>query len=386
MRAAVPTLVYPAPLGLSESHMKRGTFLWLLLAPSLWAATPENCSALLEGVREGHGIPALAAAVVDEDVTVAIGAAGQRNALTPVLVTIDDHWQIASCTKSMTASVAAMLVEEKLLRWNSTVGEVIGSLDGRLDSDWSPVTLEQLFHHLGGAPERPPSALWKAALAQHGTAVDQRWSFVRGLLSRNPAVPPGSRWIYSDSGYAIAGAMMERAAGRSWEELMRNKLFKPLGMSHAGFGPSSSPNQLDQPWGHHHSQAGYRPVPPGPDADNPPAIAPAAAVHCSMSDLARYAAWHLAGEHGKCRLLTEASFHKLHTSAPGEDYAMGWAVTKRKWAGGTALMHSGDNDTFYAELWLGVGENTAFMAAANASNPEAHAACHEAIRKLINAY
>ena len=127
-------------------------------------------------------------------------------------------------------------------------------------------------------------------------------------------------------------------------------------------------------------------MPPGPLADNPPAIAPAAAAHCSIEDFARYAAWQLAGDRGDGWLLKPESFTKLHTPPEGQDYAMGWAVTKRKWAGGVTLMHNGENEMFYAVMWLGPRENTCFVAACNADCYEASAACDEAITMLINKY
>ncbi len=349
-------------------------------------AEPDDVSRMLEAIREEHDIPALAAAVMDEGKLVAIGAAGFRNVLVPVSVTLDDQWHLGSCTKSMTASVAAMLVEEGKLRWDVTIAEMFPELADDIEPGWREATLEQLLVHRGGAPHEPPAGLWKLALAQRGTAVEQRAAFVKGLLMREPAVRPGTHWIYSDCGYAIAGVMMERVAGESWEDLLRHRLFEPLGMTTAGFGAPATEGQLDQPWGHRGYDSPYRPAPPGPDADNPPAIAPAAAVHCSIADFARYAQWHIYGARGDGWLLSEESFKRLHTPPDEQEYAMGWAVTKRRWAGGVTLMHTGENTMFYAVMWLGPGENTAFVAASNADSYESTEACDEAIRRLINRY
>jgi hypothetical protein len=118
----------------------------------------------------------------------------------------------------------------------------------------------------------------------------------------------------------------------------------------------------------------------------PPAIGPAATVHCSIADLAKYAAWQVAGARGEGTLLSPESFQKLHTPPSEQEYAMGWAVTRRRWAGGTALMHSGETLTFYSVMWLAPGENTVFVAAANVDNPDAAAACDDAVRALINRY
>lgn len=348
------------------------------------AAEVRDVSAHLERIRDKHEIPALAAAAIVDGEIVAIGATGKRNADNTTPVTIDDKWHVGSCTKSMTASVAAMLVEEGTLAWNTSIADMLPEIP--MKEAWRTVTLEDLLVHRGGAPHEPPRHLWKEACEQRGTPTEQRLAFVTGILANEPERPPETKWIYSDAGYSIAGAMMERATGQAWEDLMRERLFLPLGMFSAGFGAPASPGKVDQPWGHLGYEVPFKPVPPGPAADNPPAIGPAGTVHCSIADLARYVAWHVAGDRGEGWLLEPESFKKLHE--PGEDqtYGMGWCNLRRRWAGGTALMHTGENTMFYAVMWLGPGANTAFVAAANADGYDATDACDDAIRDLINEF
>lgn len=351
-----------------------------------FAAQPTDVSSSLEKIREEFDVPSLAAAAFDEGELVAIGSDGVRNVRRNTEVTDDDLWILSSCTKSMTASVAAILVEEGVIKWTSTLGDIFPDVSECMHADWRDVTLEQLLTHRGGAPHDPPPALLKAAEARAGTPRIQRFEFLVGLVSRKPAVEPGTKWIYSDSGYAVAGAMLERAANRDFEELMRDRLFAPLGLESAGFGPPATPGKADQPWGHHGYEAPFKPVAPGPDADYPPTFAPAATVHMTVSDFARYANWHVQGDRGNAPLLRPSSFAKLHTPPDGQEYAMGWAVTNRRWAGGRALMHSGDNTNFYAVMWLSPGENTCFVAVCNADCADAANACDAAIRLLINRF
>src|SRR5438046_10756517 len=105
-------------------------------------------------------------------------------------------------------------------------------------------------------------------------------------------------------------------------------------MSSAGLCAPASVDKVDQPWGHKKKMlSGREPVPPGPGADNPLAISPAGAVHCSLGDLAKYAAFHMAGERGQNKLLTAESFKKLHTVVAGnDDYALDCMVLKPPWA------------------------------------------------------
>ena len=166
---------------------------------------------------------------------------------------------------------------------------------------------------------------------------------------------------------------------------MRTMLFKPLGMASAGFGPPASVGQVDQPWGHRKGTSGIKAVAPGPGADNPLAISPAGAVHCSLGDLAKYAAFHMAGERGGNPFLKSESFKKLHEPM-GDDYALGWVVVKRQWAGGRALTHSGSNTMFYVVVWMAPEKNCAVIIASNIGVNEAAAGCDEVAGKLIQEY
>jgi CubicO group peptidase (beta-lactamase class C family) len=377
-----------SPLLLWSAHeMKLRVFAAATLGFALsLRAEPVDVSSRLERIRVEHQLPALAAAAYDEGGLVAIGATGRRRARNNEPVTLDDRWHLASCTKSMTASLAAMLVEDGLISWDSTIGEIFPDLAPKMKKAWRGVTLEQLLVHRGGAPHDPPADLWKAAIARVGTPTEQRLAFVKGILGAEPERPPGSHWIYSDSGYAIVGAMLEKITGQPWEDLLRTRLFEPLGLKSAGFGAPATTGAVSEPWGHKGESPPYQPVPPGPTDDNPPAIGPAASVHMNIADFARYAAWHVEGERGWGTLLTEDSFHKLHTPPEEQRYAMGWAVVRRKWANGNALMHNGENTMFYAVMWLGPGQDTCFVAACNCDGAGAEEACNDAIAMLINSF
>jgi CubicO group peptidase (beta-lactamase class C family) len=351
-------------------------------------AYSDPVSKTLEAIREKHDLPALAAAVVVDGEIVVTNAVGFRRSGGPEHVTVDDRFHLGSVTKSMTATVAAMLVEQGKISWTTTVGDAFPDLKGEIHPDYLGVTLEQLLSHRGGAPGKAPRDLWVEAWAANGTPAEQRLVFAKGLLALKPEATPGTKFIYSNQGYAIAGVMLEKATGRTWEDLLRSMLFEPLGMASAGFGAPASIARVDQPWGHTRKMfAGRDPVPPGPRADNPAAIGPAGAVHCSIGDLAKYAAFHMAGERGESKLLTAESFKKLHiAAADNDDYALGWMVRKRGWAKGRALMHNGSNTMFYVVVWMAPKIDCAVVVASNVGADEAFEGCDEVAGEMIRQY
>ncbi len=344
---------------------------------------PADVARLLETIRAKYNVPSLAVAVVFDGKIVATNAVGVRKSGDSQRVTPGDKYHLGSITKSMTATVAAMLVEQGKISWSTTVGEVFPELKAQIDSKYRNVTLEQLLSQRGGVPGEPPPDLWKAAWEAEGTPSEQRLAFIKGILSRKPEADAGTKFIYSNQGYAIAGVMLERTSGKSWEDLMRTMLFEPLGMKSAGFGAPATPDKVDQPSGHTSKLFfGIKPVPPGPGADNPLAISPAGAVHCSMEDLAKYVSFHMAGERGQSKLLKAETFKKLHTPVAGGDYALGWVVLERKWAHGRTLMHNGSNTMFYAVIWAAPNRDCAIVVATNIGSSKADDACDDAATQV----
>ncbi|HPC93513.1 MAG TPA: serine hydrolase domain-containing protein [Sedimentisphaerales bacterium] len=363
----------------------------LLLASSRAAAASASLDVLLEPIREANRLPALAAAVVKGRDTVAVGAVGLRKADSPERVTADDKWHIGSCTKSMTATLAAMLVEDGTLRWDMTLAEMFPELESQMQAEWRDVTLEQLLAHRGGAPhELDESGLW-GRLWQRADRPPraQREYLARELLTKHkPVAPPGTKYIYSNAGYALIGHAIEEALDRPWEEVLRERLFAPLGMTSAGFGAPANVGKVDQPWGHKAGEDGaFEPVAPGLHADNPAAIGPGGTVHCSIADFARYAAWQLAGARGEGTWLHPETFERLHVPfASDSEYAFGWVATSRSWGGGTVLTHAGSNTMFYAVIWIAPKKDFAVVVCTNAGGPVAEKATDTTAATLIREY
>ena len=345
--------------------------------------TPDDAKTL-ETIRVARSVPALAVAVILDGKIVAANAVGFRKEGDRERVARDDKFHVGSVTKSMTATLAARLVDEGKIAWTTTVGEVFSESKNRIHPDYRSVTLEQLLAQRGGAPGAPPEELWAKAWKATGPPKSQRLEFVKGLLALKPEAPPGTKYIYSNQGYAIAGTMLEKKTGIAWEDLMRRYLFEPLQMKSAGFGAPATKRKVDQPWGHN----GLRPVAPeAPQSDNPVAIGPAGTVHCSIEDLAKYAAFHMAGDRGEGKLLKPGTFKKLHTAvAANDDYALGWKVLQPKWAQGSALWHNGTNTTFYAVVWIAPNRNFAVVTATNAGGDNGAKACDDAATEMIQKF
>ena len=262
----------------------------------------------------------------------------------------------------------------------------------------APVTLEQLLQHRSGLSEgfTFTTTIWPEIWKLEGPLPEQRRQVLKLVFKDAPGAAPGLSYQYSNCGYAIAGAMCEAVTGRTWEDLMRERIFAPLGMTTAGFGPPGTPGQIDQPWGHHLGfwTRRWKAFPPGEkESDNPAAIGPAGNVHCSLADWARFALCHLRGERGESGLIVPSSkegvqlradtFRLLHSPTLGGNYAFGWLVEERDWGGGKVLTHAGSNTMWTSLIWLAPQRNLALLAATNLANTAAFTACDAVVGQLI---
>jgi CubicO group peptidase (beta-lactamase class C family) len=209
--------------------------------------------AILQPYLAHFNLPALAGAVVKDGKVVAAGAVGTRRIGTESPVSLADRFHIGSNTKAMTSLLAAMLVESGKLRWTSTVAEVFPELVGSAAPDIQNITLEQLLSHTSGIPSDTDQheKLIQRSFAQEKRNLDElRYGIVLELVKQPLSSAPGKQFAYANMGYLLAGAMLERVSGRTWEELIAEHAFDRLGLKTAGFGPQARLGRVDAPLGH----------------------------------------------------------------------------------------------------------------------------------------
>jgi CubicO group peptidase (beta-lactamase class C family) len=343
----------------------------------------------LEQVRRECDAPALAAAVAHRGYSARVWVAGSRGAGKTAPVEAADVWHLGSISKSFTATLAARLIEQEAMGWDTTVGSVLGELVPEMQAAYRGVTLRHLLSNRAGMPtDIAVSQLLTFLLDDAREVRAQRRRFSRIVLQMKPTSSPGERYQYSNCGYVVAGAMMEALTGRSWEELMKLHVFSPLGLRSAGFGAPDAgmAGQLQQPVGHStdvnarllklFGGRGLRALRPGSatQTDNPRVLGPAATVHMNLEDLLVYLAAHRDSD----PLLRPESWRTLHTPPFGGDYAMGWI---RRSDG--SYWHNGSNTFWYAEAQWHPETGVAAAAVCNEARPAAMNAVGDVLRRVV---
>mgnify|MGYP001815179111 FL=1 len=370
--------------------------LGLLVVSSIASATiaGEKTSAVatkLAEVCRKHEVPAMVAAVVNANGLVTADCFGSRKRGSSDTVELSDRFAIGSCTKSMTATLAAVMVEAGKIDWGTSIGEVwANATDDDIHPKLRDVTLGELLSHQSGltgdisdisGPE------WASFFAEDQSPVMERRRMLKLVLSTPPRQPRGT-FAYSNLGYTIASAMLESRAREPFESLMKKHVFQPLEMRSADFRSMKSAKLLQSPFVWGHSRTGEPVDPRTVGAENPSVYAAAGTVHLSIEDYAKYALWHLAGKPAPV-LRSQSAFEYLHTpqvdySAPGAKYACGWICVDTGL--GPALNHGGSNTNSYALIWVLPESDFAAVVCANTGEPQSFPACNEMISHLMTEY
>jgi CubicO group peptidase (beta-lactamase class C family) len=379
-----------------------GVVLAVVCAGRVASAAPASLDDVLRPYLERYGLPALAAAVVRDGKVIAAGAVGTRRFGTARPVTVDDRFHIGSDTQAMTALLAAMLVEEGMLRWESTVGEIFPELAAGMDAKRRSVTLAQLLSHTSGEAADNPAlvAVINQAMAQDGNLNEMRLWLVREWGKQPLANPPGQSFTYANMNYVFAGAMIERVTGRTWDELISERVFAPLALTSAGLGNQATLGRVDAPLGHAIVDGKVKAFLSGPNGDNPEVIGPAGIAHMSVLDVARWAAWNAGeGKRGPA-LVRPETLKKLHapvvTIPPkpdspagtprGGNYGLGWGQVEVAWASEPLLTHNGSNGENLAAIWVEPSRDAALVLLTNIASPQADAALLALAEQLYRSY
>lgn len=331
--------------------------------PSAGTMGDGRLAEITDWARDSQDVPAMAIALVRDGRIVERAAVGRRSALNDVLVTPEDRWHLGSMTKAMTATLAAVLVEDGLITWDSTAADVWPELAGSLHTGFRQATLKQFLSHTSGMKRDDEYA--PGSDRAPGTLLEKRRAWAEHLLQQQPQFVAG-QVNYSNAGYLVAGAMLEARGGATWETLLTTRVFAPLGMVHSGFGAPGAPGMLDEPMGHWSQGTGFAPIDPGSsDANIPGAMGPAGNAHSTLDDYARFMVAHLAGARGVSGLVNADSFMTLH-SAVASSYALGWSAASSMHTLNVAgLSHTGSTGRWFSLVWLAPSLDTGVVIVAN---------------------
>lgn len=330
--------------------------LLLLSAP----AAAQTLEPIVASSMAGTRTPAIAALVMRDGGVADQAVRGVRRNDSPLPAQIGDQWMIGSDGKAMTAALIARLVDRGRLNWTARLADMLPDMAANMRPEYQSVTLVQLLSHGAGLPHDVSDMRFFSMFYNDRRALpQQRIAYIERALTEAPVATPGTSFSYSNTGYIVAAVIAERLTGYSYEQLMRQEVFGPLGMTSAGFGP---PRDTGQPTGHHDGTPAI-----GPEDANPLLFAPAGNIHLSIGDWAKFCLDQMAGARGKGKLLSAASYRMMQTPQPGSENGLGWGVLDSVLGRrGPALTHSGSDGNWYAVAVLFPQSGNGIIVVANA--------------------
>lgn len=244
-------------------------------------------------------------------------------------------FMIGSITKTFTAVLVMRMRDDGLLDLGDPLGRHLPDVRA------ADVTVAQLLSHTAGIASEPPGPWWER------TPGALRPDLAAQFDDHYAKHPPGRRFHYSNPGYGLLGALVERLRGVPWLEAAKSELLEPLGMADTGLTP---------PAGHASGWA----VHPWADLVLPEPLhdygvmAPAGAFWSTAADLGRWASFLIDGDE---RILATDSLDEMRQPAsppeptePGGGYGLGLEIVRED--GRDFVGHGGSLPGFLAGLWV----------------------------------
>ena len=327
----------------------------------------------VEQIVEEARLPGLVVAVASMDEIVETAEAGVRRIGHPARLGVADSMHIGSCTKGLTSTLIGTLVEDGVVSWTTTVGEVFG------ESAFEDATIEQLLRHEAGLQpfEEDEEFVVLPDLPEDPRA--HRHAFSEAVLELEPVNPPGE-FRYSNAGFGVATAMIEHLADDAWEKMLFARVLHPLDLdAHLGW-PASVDTAA--PWGHLEGPTGPVPHDPTDGYVIEPSIAPAGDISMPTSEFVRWLQWNCRGLNGTDTIVRADTLRFMHT-APTRA-GLGWGVGERD--GMRYSAHTGSAGTFFVVGIVVPAKQRVLALATNAGYEQAEQATLPIVRELLEAW
>jgi CubicO group peptidase (beta-lactamase class C family) len=289
-------------------------------------------------------IPGVAVGVVERGQIVFARGFGYRDVERHLPVTPDTLFPLGSCSKAFTATAIALLADEGRVALDAPVRTYLPDFSLQDPVASATLTTRDLLTHRSGLPRH--DLFWYQA-------PFSRDELYRRLRFLEPSGPPRTRWRYNSPMFVVAGRIVEKVSGQSWESFVQARILAPLNMRRTLLSPEAMESDPDHasPYAIRDGRAERIPM-----LMRLSAIAPAGAVQTSVRDLARWLTFHATRSPA---LLGERLWRELHrpqAEMPAGDqpevqhpcYALGWI--HESYRGHPLVVHHGAIDGFTVHL------------------------------------
>ena len=190
-----------------------------LLSSAALAQSTDKVDDYAQGVMKERKIPGIALLVVQDNKVVLSKGYGFSNVELQVPVKPETVFQSGSMGKQFTAAAVMMLVEEGKIGLEDPLTKYFLEAPAA----WKNVTVRQLLSHTGGFTDYPEKFDFRRDRTEN--------EILKAIQAVPLAYPPGTKWAYSNLGYATLGILIHRASGKFYGDFLQERVFGPLGMT-----------------------------------------------------------------------------------------------------------------------------------------------------------
>ena len=290
----------------------------------------ESLAGIMRQAVEQEQIAGCSFLVAHKGEVVFRGAFGYADLESKRPFTTDELLPIASVSKPFLASVVMVLVEQGKLKLDDPVEKYLPEFKGKTvegsRSPARPMTIRQLLSHTAGFWGNKGITPEKMDLIRNFERPLSE--AVEGIARYDLVYEPGTKWVYSGSGYCVAGRVAEVALGRSLEEIAQDALFRPLGLNRTTFLPPKDVRET-VPTGYLRQNGKLQKRGSMAEVEQFRFILPGGSLFTTLDEMAVFGQMHLNdGVYNGKRVLSEAPVTEMQRlqspDRPQRTYGLGW--------------------------------------------------------------
>lgn len=297
--------------------MKKIVFIALAILLMQHGVTAQNNAAatvkidsVINVVMRDWKIPGMAVAFIKDGKVIHQKGFGTKSPEAFLPVDENTVFQIGSVSKSFTAALVAMLVDEGKLKWNDKVIDHLPDFKMYDSLAAKSLLVRDVMTHRSGLREQ--AGTYIPNLGYDRNDIYRLFQYIK------PATELRSAYAYNNITFVIAAKLIEKYTGKSWEQNVRERIFEPLGMNHSsvneeGFEASANKSMscefdydggINNKWLYGSDRALYWLT----------VVGPAGSINSTAADLVKWSAFHLnKGKVGDSTIISENSMKYLHT-------------------------------------------------------------------------
>ena len=303
---------------------------------------------MIEKLKEEHNVPAVQVGIIKDKETIFCGGTGFRDFEKKIEADTETVFAIGSSTKAFAAEAIAILVDEGKVEWDKPVKHYIPEFEMYNSYVTENLTVRDILSHRCGLPRH--DLMWYLNMDKY-SKVD----ILKNVKYLKPNAPFRYKMQYQNHMYFLAGYLIERVTGQNWDDFVRERILKPLGMENTNFSVEDSKKVENKALPYEFNNGAITEMP----FKNIDTIGSAGSINSNIEDMLKWVQFNLdKGQWNEKEIISKKNIEECHTpqmiirdmfqwkfeEIDFQNYGMGWFI--ESYRGHKVIHHGGAIDGF----------------------------------------